>query len=457
MVLQQPFTSSELGRTILPTQNIALVVDDDLNISSAYGRVLESLGYRVFEANSLAQAISQVASIRPNIVLLDMALPDGSGLDLLKKHAVRHEDSPRFIIITGDSRQDIAIDCLRAKADDFLTKPITLEQLRGSIDKLEKDPRPANDQTYQTDANVKAKSHSISAFPDTVALIGESAAAKKLRTAVNDCANSSYHAIVLGDIGSEKAMLTSSIHCQSKRSGRFVLIHGSEITNQNQLNLLLTEAVNGTLAIDDVASMSLALQRLLATHFRKIALTNRTTASSSRTNRPARVIATMHCDPHNMFDQTMLDPDLYYWLAQFVIAVPSLKNRKEDIIPVANAITKALNSSHQTIKAFNQQSMSLLENYHWPGNLRELNNVIRQCYASSQQLIHVDKKLLADDSRAAIEEQQCLNAFVGKTFWETEKILLFASLDSVGGDKTAAAKMLGISLKTLYNRIKAYS
>ncbi len=443
----------------------ALVVEDDKNTSFAYSKMLETMGFSVQLAHSLNQAKMHVEKLNPSVVLLDIGLPDGNGLELLKRYADKSELKPKFVVVTGDSSQDLAVNCLRARADDFLSKPVSLKKLRGCISQLQASSESANEAVL--DRNHAIPLHELE---QTVVFKGSSMVAHELREAVSCCANSGMNAVISGAVGVEKSSVAYAVHRQSHTPGQFVCVFGSDITpplaapdahqsveptkRNSDDNLLsqLQAARGGVFVISDICSLPATGQATLCSYLRR----NSSNASGSKSSGRAKIIATIHEDWQKAVTEGRLNQELYHRLAEFVINVPGLKDRARDIPDMAEAILEDLNRSQKTVKCFAEGSLSHLENYHWPGNIRELNNVIRQGFAGRSTTISITRDLAFSRSQLQTESS-CVDSLIGKTFWETEKALLFATLDSVAGDKTRAAEMLGISLKTLYNRLKAYS
>lgn len=431
------------------SNSVALVVEDDMNTSLAYSRMLETMGYSVHLAHSLNQAKSHVEELKPTIVLLDLGLPDGSGLDLLKQYSDKSEPKPQFVVITGAPSQEAAVDCLRARADDFLSKPISLKKLRGCFGQLQASRQSANDDAVGTRKNIPTHKPRQS-----VVFKGNSMSAHQLREVVHSCANSELNAMITGAVGVEKSSVAYALHTQSHAQGDFVWVFGSDLATHatDCIPTLLQAAKGGTFVISDISSMPLVHQATFCSQLRQRDLHPSNFARPENT----KIVAIIHEDWETAVAEGRLNQELYHRIAEFTIKVPNLKDRSKDIPEMANAILRQLNQTHKVVKRFTPDSLARLENYTWPGNIRELNNVIRQGFAGRSMAIAITQDLALSGSQLE-QENGCIDSLIGKTFWETEKALLFATLDSVGGDKTTAAQMLGISLKTLYNRLKAYS
>ena len=151
-----------------------------------------------------------------------------------------------------------------------------------------------------------------------------------------------------------------------------------------------------------------------------------------------------------------LREDFYYRLAQFSVRVPRLQQRAEDKLAIAEHLLREINERSGTRKVLSDQAKQALAEYTWPGNVRELKNALHRACIESDASSRIEFRELEEDTSSEVRNQQ-IGEFIGKTFWQIEKELLYATLDHNGGDKEKTSKMLGISLKTLYNRLHAYS
>lgn len=449
--------------------HVALVVEDDKNTAIGLSRMLEGLGYSVHVAASLEQALIHRDSIDPSVVLLDLGLPDGSGLALLQDEVKAGSESPNFIVITGDDTQAMAINCLRAGAHDLLTKPVSLTELRTSIGKLGEPQQSSNDEShpvkpldcccYESDPQ------------ESVVLLGKSKAAQTLRDAVSRCASSRLNTVVIGDVGAGRQEVAFEIHQQSERDGKCLLVHGSELddylsrqneptapksmmNNERPKTHLRDITSADTLVIEDISAIGWVNQK------RFIAFLDNNLNRRDQQKDTLRIIATVPNQTTIQKAEGRINPDLYYRLSKFIVPVPSLNERKDDIPEIAAGILSHIRKVESRTEAATVHPLGLPSNYTWPGNIRELRNTLEQYVAEGETgkvFSEISTSTGASISAEPGDKKQNVDTLVGSSFWHVEELLLNATLDYTGGDKQKAAEMLGISLKTLYNRLNAYS
>jgi len=445
---------------------VALVVEDDSNSAAAISRVVASLGYETIIASTLEKAKSEIDVRAPALVLLDLGLPDGDGLELTK-HGTG-APKPHYIVITGNDSKEVVINSLRANVTDFLQKPVSLNDLKNCVTRITN----RTDQAEQNPDQLPPLSFSQEKVANSVVLKGDSAFVTELRSSILNCSRTNLDSVISGELGSEKLALAYAVHSKSNRIGKYVCVEATDFEinafnssagpEERDLSGLikswLTVAQNGTLVVNDLASIPLAQQRLLTRLLgeKTPRISNVVGVNEQPNMLPARIIGLLSEPWESAVNNGRLSPELYHRLAQYAISVPTLKQRIADISTLANSIIDRLNKEYETNKILTENSILRMEQYAWPGNLIELENILTQSFANSVQNIVIDPKLvpLIDTSEA---DSNTIDSLVGKSFWQVEKTLLFATLEHNNGDKTATAKSLGISLKTLYNRLNAYS
>jgi len=445
---------------------LALVVEDDPNSAEAIAKVVRSLGYDTAVAGTLESAKAQLQVRSHALVFLDIGLPDGNGLDLLK--SIEDNQRPHIIVITGNDSKEVVLNSLRANVTDFLQKPVSLNDLKSCVRRL----TASNDKVDQKDDQLPLLPHTETGNKESVVFSGQSTLVRELIKNVQNCAKTSLNCVVSGDVGVDKKGVAHALHVKSDRIGRYVFVEASDFqfnafntpsdSAQTDLSLLINSwldlAENGTLTVGDLTSIPIAQQRLLS---RLLGVQSDTTSSSIGTNRtlkklPARIIGLLNEPWEHAVEKGELSPELYHRLAQYSIKVPSLKNRISDVVFIANSIIERLNREYKTDKVLSEEAMEQLQLHTWPGQLLELENILTQSFANSVQKIVIAPDLISSNT-AGSKETQSIDSLVGKSFWQVEKTLLFATLEHNQGDKVATAKSLGISLKTLYNRLNAYS
>lgn len=436
--------------------NYAIVVDDDPGTSTPLAKVVRSHGYVVDVADSVQSAQTLFAAKKPNLMLVDVMLPDGNGIEMIK--GLQADPSVKFVVITGQSSIKLAIDSMRAKAVDYLEKPIGLSDIRKTLDHI---------------GTTFAETEGEANRGNRTQLIGHSEPMLALSHSIEKVARSTAGVWLSGESGTGKEIVARRIHELSERRGEFVAVNCGSISRELGTSELFghergsftgaqkrqighfERAHGGTLLLDEITEMPLETQVYLLR-----------TLEDSRVRRvgggreipvDVRVIAATNRDAKEAVVQGKLREDLYFRIAEFPIDIPALHERGDDIRLLAQNTLGILNRDQRSSKTFSENALTIMQAYRWPGNVRELKNVVHRSYLMADELIDAGNlpRELSDSDPSPTEPS--VGELVGKTFWELEKDLLFATLAHHKGDKTKTAKTLGISLKTLYNRINAYS
>lgn len=396
------------------------------------------------------------------LVLLDLGLPDGDGMDILTRYATDSNALPRFIVITGNQSQSAAVESFRANAVDFLCKPVSLNQLKlslskpfvGSENQTVAAPNPTAEQEPQYTV--------VPMRETTLALEGHSQSAQELRGKISRIAMSTNSCMIYGEHGTDKAGLAVAVHRLAKRSGQFLYAHASlfdvsgkaaSMGDATQLRgdivQLLEAAAGGTVFIDDITKLALSAQTVFAE------VLNEQEANDRSNGQPnPQLILSVPVHWEQAIDEGILDSESFHTLAKIRIDVPALRERRADIAAMAELSVAQLNKRHSMRKSLDAIDEDLIESYLWPGNITELENSVAHSFFGATTSVCIDAERLALSSSVA-EQRKSLNSLVGKTFREVENHLLMLTLDAAHGDKAKAAKTLGISLKTLYNRLNA--
>lgn len=432
-----------------------LLVDDDKRFLDATVQLLSLLGHNVTAADSVNQARYLIENHSYTHMILDLILPDGSGLHLLE--SLPATSPTKITLITGHPSIKSIVKNLYGANISYLIKPIDLQQLEKLFE--EKSFTPA-----KAASSIKVHFN---------CLVGESASMHQLYEMIERVAATKANVMLLGESGSGKEMVAAAIHSASQVEGDYVAANcgafsreliNSELfghekgafTGATHRKIGVFEQANkGTLFLDEITEMPLDLQpnllRVLETQ--KIVRLGSTTSVDiegrvvSATNRTELDIATHGC----------LREDLYFRLAVFPIHVPSLRSRKEDIPSLAQYFLDAFNQEYGGDIGIDEVSMKRLMDYDWPGNVRELRHAIHRSYIMAdahKKLLVLPDKLSSPFSKIAQQSQAGIR--VGKTVEEVERELIESTLDHFDGDKKQAADILGISLKTLYNRLNSY-
>lgn len=443
------------------TERQALVVEDDAASAEAYCRVMASMGFVPTRVSTFQAAKDSLGESSFELVLLDLGLPDGDGLDILTQYATGANRPPRFIVITGNQSQSAAVDSFRANAVDFLSKPVSLDQLKRSLSK----PfiNAAMDASASSEPSNATPGYSVVPSRETTLVLeGHSQAAQELRAKAARIAMTTNSCLIYGEPGTDKAGLAVAIHRLSKRTGQFLYAHASLFAKaetsassadvaqlRTDIAQLLEAGAGGTVFIDDITKLGQVAQSVFAE------VLNEQAANTHSKGEPnAQLILSIPVHWQVAIDDGTLDSESFHTLAVIRIDVPALRERRSDITAMAELSVTQLNKRHGMRKSLDTIDDDLIENYLWPGNLTELENAVAQSFFGATASVCIDAQRLALSSSVA-EQRKSLNSLVGKTFREVENHLMLLTLDAVHGDKAKAAETLGISLKTLYNRLNA--
>jgi two-component system, NtrC family, response regulator HydG len=438
-----------------------LLVEDDISYSRIIKTFLEKNGFKVATAEKLSDSIAILKSTHPDLIITDFRLPDGTGLEVLNFSNSLLDPIP-VILITNYSDIRIAVKAMKMGAVEYITKPINPDELLMTVkETLAQDPKPKTSFPFQT------QSHDY--------IVGKSDASLKLEEYLNLVAPTDLSVIVLGETGTGKEFISKRIHSLSKRkSGPFVAVDcgalskelaGSELfghvkgaftgASENRTGHFET-ANGGTILLDEIGNLNYEVQIKLLRALQE--RTIRKTGSNQEIPIDVRVIAATNDDLLYHVKQGRFREDLYHRLNEFSITALPLRERSEDLMFFAHYF---LNQSNiklgKTIKGFSPESELIFNKYSWPGNLRELKNIIRRSVLLSQsELIHPEvfpEELLIEIKKdhANKDEKDIKNSLMLH-----EKELILKTLENVKFNKSKAAKLLGIDRKTLYNKMDRY-
>jgi len=440
----------------------ALVVDDDPNFLLPLAELVEREGFTTSVASSLKDARALIGSAPPDLILTDLFLPDGKGIDLL---ADLDTTLPtQVILVTGHASVDTAVEALRKGVTDYLTKPLDLPRLRTVLANV------ARAHALREEVGtLRAELRKLGRFGS---LVGASPAMQKVYDLISRVAPTEATVLVTGESGTGKELVAESVHALSRRrKGPFLPVNcgaispnlieselfghergsftGAERTHRGYFE----RAAGGTIFLDEVTEMPFELQVKL--------LRVLETASVIRVGaeRPqpvdVRVIAATNRQPEEMVAQGKLREDLLYRLKVFPIVLPPLRERGEDVELLVDHFLGLLNSAEGTSKALTRVALQRLRAHSWPGNVRELKNLVHQIFILADDDIGVEC-LPSDLGGSGPQSGSSLHIKVGVSLDEAERRLMLATLNECAGDKKKAAQVLGVSLKTLYNRLKVY-
>jgi two-component system response regulator AtoC len=417
-------------------------------------------GFAVTSAGSLKQAREEIEASPPDILLVDLHLPDGSGLDLLA--AFEPTAAPELVLITGDASVETAVDALRRGAIDYLTKPVDFARIKMALANVTR--------TLGMKGEIGALRGELRRLGRFGPLIGTSPPMQAVYDLIGRVARTDASVLIAGETGTGKELVALTIHSLSRRSKEAFLpvncgaisanlieseLFGHErgsFTGADRLHKGYFErAHRGTLFLDEITEMPLELQVRLLRVLETATLAR--VGGSEPIKTDVRVLAATSLRVEEAVATRKLREDLFYRLNVFPISLPPLRERNGDVELLAEQCLSELNAAAGTAKHFTRACLERLRRHGWPGNVRELKNVIQRAFILAEEDLGVDSLPLGvtEFVPAASVVMQ-----VGTPIAEMERRLILATLDQCEGDKKKAADVLKISLKTLYNRLNEY-
>jgi DNA-binding NtrC family response regulator len=444
----------------------ALVVEDEKSAQLALARLVAEEGFVPQTAGSLREARGRLLAASPDVVLLDLVLPDGTGFDLiqdLRQQVARAE----IVVITGRASVSSAVEALRIGACDYLTKPVDVARLRAMLRNLAttRDLRPRI-------GELRRQVVELGRFGS---LVGSSPAMQQVYDHMALVAPSTASVLITGESGTGKELVAQTVHELSRRKGKPYLVvncaaisaslidsdlfgheRGSFTGAERVHHGYFERADGGTLFLDEVSEMPPELQAKLLRVLEAGVLMR--VGGEKVVKIDVRIIAASNRDLDAAVAEGKFRRDLLYRLKVFPIHLPPLRERVEDIAVLAESFLGELNRQEGTRKTLAPPTVAILRRCAWPGNVRELKNVVHRAF------------LLANEESGEIAPSCLAPELSGQTpavgggrppgsietLAEAERRLIVASLAHFDGDKRRAAKALGVSLRTLYNRLREY-
>lgn len=441
---------------------VALLVDPDENNLEKMAARLHAHAFRTFQCQSFVDASRRLDQIVPQLAVVALDLPDRDGLELLEHPAL---SATREIILT-DSRDDP--DRIRrgmlAGASYFFCHPANGRLLDELFDCLAAEVK---------DSHARSQSESVSSMSlDRLGpLHGSSPAMHRLYRDIRRAAAVDANLLLVGETGSGKELVAQTIHLLSeRRTGPFFALHcgtipadrmerelfGQEVHRfgamESRQTGYLERAFGGTLFLDEIVELPMEMQIKLL-HVMESGQVQRMGGEDTF---PAdvRLITATNRNPEEIVRGQQFREDLYLRMASYPLEIPALRNRGNDVYGLAEYFLGQFNEQSGRIKTIGRDAAAVLENYSWPGNVRELRSVMEQAYMMAEREIAPEH--LPDLNGQPASGGDVLQLTIGDSVQDAEKKLTLATLSFYNGDKRRAAQTLGVSLKTLYNRINAY-
>jgi DNA-binding NtrC family response regulator len=442
-----------------------LVVDDEESMCHFMEIMLNKEGYQVETAGSGPEAISSIEKSPPDLVIADMMMPEMTGLELLTKAKARHAALP-FIMMTAFASVDSAVEALKKGAEDYITKPFKIDEIKHVIKKaFEKEQMRSENAELR---NLLEGRVSLDDF------LGDSDVVSELKELVRQIAQSDSTVLILGESGTGKDLIAQAIHTHSRRAEEaFVAINCGaipELLLESELfghvkgsftgaisdkDGQLKMADGGVLFLDEIGNLSSPLQVKLLRALETQEFTPVGAVKPVKVD--VRLIAATNADLEAEVKANRFRADLFYRLNVLPVALPSLAERRGDILLLAGHFLRRVAAKHDAVaKSLSDEAERLIVAYDWPGNVRELENTITRACLLSKKPVITPKDFPKQVSQAATGEVVSAEPSANPTLESIEKAYVFWVLEQTAWKKSKAAKLLGIDASTLYRKIDRY-
>ncbi len=448
-----------------------LIVEDDITYGMMLKTWLSKKGFQVASVSSIARAQKHLETEGADLILSDLRLPDKDGIDLLKWLVTQGMSIP-LIMMTSYADIQSAVQAMKLGASDYVAKPVNPDELLKKIGEAMKQPSVSPKQAVCSEKgnNTRPQASGGTSSPSSSDYLeGESDAAKQLYNYVKLVAPTTMSVLINGASGTGKEYVAHRIHQLSKRAGQpFVAIDCGSIPKElaaseffghvkGSFTGALTDktgafvaANGGTIFLDEIGNLSyeVQIQLLRALQERKI----RPVGSNKEITVDIRLVSATNEDLEQAIEKGTFRQDLFHRINEFTLRMPELKDRREDILLFANFFLDQANREldKQLIGFDDAASKALLE-YHWPGNLRQMKNIVRRATLLAQG------KLITPNELSELHESVHTHIGLPLRNEETEKQQIIEALRQTGNNKSRAAQLLEIDRKTLYNKLKLYN
>ena len=439
-----------------------LIVEDEPTTRLGLTELVRTWGFTTESAADGEEALQRITAFRPSIIISDLVMPRMGGLELLR--ALKDEGSSlTIVILTAQGTVETAVEAIKEGAYDYLTKPIEPQRLKILLDKIV--------ERQDTLREVKVLRKQLREHGSFGRMIGNSTQMRRVYQTIEQAAPTAASVLIWGESGTGKELVAQTIHQLSPRAQMpFVPINCAAIPE----TLLESEifghekgaftgasdrregcfelADRGTLFLDEIAEMTPATQvkllRVLQERkFRRLGGRNEQSVD-------VRVIAATNVNPADAVKNGKLREDLYYRLNVFAIELPPLRVRKDDLSLLIQSFLAEFNErNNKSVSALDSAAMRILEQYNWPGNVREVRNIIERAVILSAGEFIEPKQLPPLVTESPDVVKPTLSLVPGTTVEEAERRLILMTLEHTRDNKTRAAEILGISLKTLHNKL----
>ena len=437
-----------------------LIVEDDVSFCTMLKTFLEKKDYEVNTAFTATEGLNFLARENFDLVISDVRLPDKEGLEILREVRSKQPEG-QVIMMTSYAEIKMAVQAMKEGAFDYIAKPFNPEVILQTI------VTALSQEVKQSTRSLPRKAENGT----TVTFIqGVSDASKKLSDYIDLVSPTNMSVLIMGESGTGKEQVAKSIHYKSKRSKEaFIAVDCGAIPKElasreffGHVKGSFTGAVSnktghfeaangGTIFLDEIGNLSyeLQVQLLRALQERKV----KPVGSNQEIDVDIRVITATNEDLYELVKKGDFREDLYHRLNEFSIKVPALKDREEDLMIFANYFLELANVElEKEVTGFSDEVVMAFRNYSWPGNLRELKNIVKRAVLLSKNNEVISGEVLPYEIMVAKKKDSSFNLFRNKN----EQDMILDALEKANGNKSKAAKLLSIDRKTLYNKLKQY-
>jgi two-component system repressor protein LuxO len=460
-----------------------LLVEDTLSLQMVYRSILATAGHRVAVAGSAEDGLQQFRAHRPMVVLLDLILPDRDGLDLMREIQALQPET-KVIAITANGSVNRAVEAMRAGAHDFLVKPFDEGRFLSAVQNALAEAAPRD--TAKAEPGAATSGRDPAELSDNSGFIGTSEPMRRIHSTIASVARSMATVFITGESGTGKELCALAVHANSNRAtGPFIALNCGAIPQDllesevfghmkgsftgaiSDKQGAATAADGGTLFLDEICEMAPALQTKL------LRFLQTSTVQPVGATRPRKVNVRIVCatnrDPLDAVRRGYFREDLYYRLYVVPIHMPPLRDRGQDVIEIAEAaLARFAQEEDRVFHGLDPSTRSLMQSLPWPGNVRQLLNVMRNVVVLNQGGWVTPEMLppgLADEgvpgqpvlATLAAPDALAIDSLMGLPLAEAERRLIEATLALYGGSIPKAARVLDVSPSTLYRKIEAWN
>ncbi|QLE01387.1 sigma-54-dependent Fis family transcriptional regulator [Galbibacter sp. BG1] len=447
-----------------------LLIEDDVTFSAMLERFLKKNDFTVETSYSSEEAQKKLSNTSYDLVFTDLRLPDDDGITILTKVKEKHPDTP-VILMTGYAEVSTAVKAMKKGAFDYISKPFNQDEVLIVIQNALKGEKKTSTPVEETTAKAPSKTSKTKPLSAKKPVSGISSASIKLNEYIKLVAPTDMSVLITGDSGTGKEVVAKRIHDNSRRKNfSFIAVDCGAIPKEiaaseffGHVKGSFTGAVNnkighfeaangGTIFLDEVGNLSYEnqIQLLRALQERKI----KPIGSNQEIDVDIRLITATNEDLLQAVEKGQFREDLYHRLNEFSIKVPNLHERQEDLLLFADHFLNMANEQlNKNVLGFSDEVIKIFQKYKWPGNLREMSNVIKRSALLTQGELIEKNVLPMEITSPPKETANQVKSFSTK---DNERDLIINALNEVGNNKSKAARLLNITRKTLYNKIKEY-